>query len=536
MEKLKKFLKKIDIKILILSCILSIITLVSESFAKTNSSILFLNLPKTMCFFSLYLFLIYCIIYFIKKNFYRISIKRTNWFLEFLFDKHLILVVLLLILVYLPFLIIRYPGCIGWDTEEIVRRIFNESRSCLHFPIGYQFLVKIFFDLGIKLNNVNFSIILFVLFQISLNLFSFYMCFKYMKKWNINYYYRLFILLFFALNPLFQNYIMILYHDMIYTPCVLLYILLLTDIIKNDISKKVFIKISILSIMITLTRKNGFYVILPCNLYLLIKYTNIKKQFILCSIILIISSCFTKVLDYVLIHKYNFYKSHIVEIFSVPIQNIARTSYYHPNIDGKIKSKVGYLIFYDCAGKNYSPITTDDVKNTCRNDAYYSNEKDGLKNFLEGWLDLLFMYPNIYLDSVINNTYGLYYPFTNATYLFSSQEEIIMNNEDIKPKFYFVEAKEYEPVARYNNFFNKIPLIKYIDEPGIYSWLLIILIFILKRKQKILPIMPLILTFISCMLAPTIIYHTRYAFPIMFSVLVLYAFYSHLDNLKKGKC
>ena len=527
-----KLIKKIDFKILILSCILCLVALVSESYDKTNSIVLFLKPLRTIGLFFLFTPIIYFFIYLIKKYFYKISITRDNKFLKYIFDKHLIFIVLFLIVIYIPFLIFRFPGSLGWDVVSLIEWLSADSHPGLHFPLLYQLIVKLFYVLSIKIHNINIGIFLFTLFQMSLNIFAFYTCFKYMKKWKTNYYYRLFILLFFALNPLFQSYVMILYHDMIYTPCLLLYILLITDVIKNDMSKKTFIKIAILTLIITLTRKNGFYVVAPCNLFLILKYTNIKKGFITCSVLLLISSFFTKMIDSILVNKYGYYESHIIEGLSLPVQNIARTAKYHHDIDKKIKARIDYLIDYDCAGDEYSPISVDPVKTKCRNDGlFYRNKSKGLSNFIKGWSTLLFKYPGTYIGSLINNTYGLYYPFANVTYLFQEQSDpILVKDENNKTIIKLQDSKHRIAIDRYNYYFDKIPILKYIDDPGIYTWLLFILIFILKKKHNVLPIIPLILTFISCILAPTVYHNTRYSFPIIFSILILYAFYSHLDN------
>lgn len=527
-----KLIKKIDLKILILSCILCLIGLVSESYDKTNSAILFFKPLRTIGLFFLFTPIIYFFIYFIKKYFYKISTKRNNKFLKYIFDKHLIFIVLFLIVIYTPFLIFRFPGSLGWDVVSLIEWLSADSHPGLHFPLLYQIIVRLFCTLSIKINNINIGIFLFTLFQMSLNIFAFYTCFKYMKKWKTNYYYRLFILLFFAFNPLFQSYVMILYHDMIYTPCLLLYILLLTDVVKNDMTKKTFIKIAILTLIITLTRKNGFYVVVPCNLFLLFKYTNIKKGFITCSVLLLISSFFTKIIDHILVNNYGYYESHTIEMLSLPVQNIARTAKYHPDIDDNIKRKIEYLIYYDCAGEKYSPITVDPVKSECRNDGlFYRDKSIGIINFTKGWLSLLFKYPTTYIGSIINNTYGLFYPFANVTYLFQEQSDpILVKDENNNTIIKLQDSKHRIPIDKYNYYFDKIPILKYIDEPGIYIWLLLILIFILKKKHNILATVPLILTLISCILAPTVYHNTRYSFPIIFSILILYAFYSHLDN------
>ena len=46
-----------------------------------------------------------------------------------------------------------------------------------------------------------------------------------------------------------------------------------------------------------------------------------------------------------------------------------------------------------------------------------------------------------------------------------------------------------------------------------------------KLLVVILPLLPLIATFVCCINAPTILYNTRYVFPIIFSIFPLLLFY-----------
>lgn len=85
-------------------------------------------------------------------------------------------------------------------------------------------------------------------------------------------------------------------------------------------------------------------------------------------------------------------------------------------------------------------------------------------------------------------------------------------------------------MKQFNYSLEKIPLIQYINDPGIYVWLMFFLLMLLiKNKEKVwIPLMPLLLTFICCLNAPTINYNTRYVFPIVFAIIPLIAFYSSI--------
>lgn len=98
-----------------------------------------------------------------------------------------------------------------------------------------------------------------------------------MKKHNVNILWRLCALLIYALVPVFPFYAMTAVKDVIFGAFVIMYIMLLYDFIKNDLSLKKMI-ISILIIMgMFLFRNNGIYVFVLSFPFLLIKN---KKNFL----------------------------------------------------------------------------------------------------------------------------------------------------------------------------------------------------------------------------------------------------------------
>ena len=525
---------KINIKILILSIIFSLLTIIGESYKKINSINYISNhIFRSISLFVIYTILIYLFIYVICKLFKKISIKKDSKVLEYIFDKHIILVPIFILLCWLPFIIIKYPGSPGWDFYYMMRETYIRVVT-RHFPFLYIYFCRLFTDFGIRINNVEMGLFLLTLVHTFTMLYSFFLCFKYMRKWNINYKYRLFVLLFFGLNPLFLNYSNTIYHDVLYSSFMLIYMLLLTDIlIVKKIDIKLLIKISIISLLIIITRKNGIYVIIPISIILLIKYIKgIKKKIILILPIIL----YFLVQISISIYQFETSKSYLStswgEILSIPIQNISRYSRdYHKDITNKEKQELDEVLEYDKAGISYYPKNADDVKNSA---FIYNPNFDELVNFLKIWFKLFIRHPGCYIESFINNTYQLYYPFENTTYLFTYVLDNI-KDKDIELGFK-LEENSYERkniINSFNTSIENIPFIKYIDDPGIYCWLFIILLFFLRKKKNILPLIPNIMTFIITLVGPTIDYNSRYAFPIIFSIFVLYAFYS--TNLIKDE-
>lgn len=499
----------------------SLFTIFGYSYKNIDSWDLVFQSPfKNIILFLLY-GVIYCLIIFlIEKAFYKIGMNNKKD--SKIFDHHPFVVPMVIILIFwLPWIIIKYPGTPGWDFYWMLNYFHGlDGGLTQHFPLFYEFMCGYVIEFGKWIGNVNIGLYLLSLIHGLSMLISFSLVFVYFKKWNVHYKFRIFALLFFALNPIFCNYAVTIYHDVLYSSFFLIYILLLTDIVMfKGLSKKKLIILSIMALGICLTRKNGIYIVLPTELVILWKYKFIRpKTLLLLPIILFYLS------EY--IFSFYFYKTSILEAITIPIQSVARYSRdYHDDISYEEIMSINRVLNYEAAGVLYNPTLVDDVRNNTGN---YDLVNEDLKAFFTTWIKLFFRHPDAYIESFINTTYQLYYPFEKTTYIFL----YLMSNKDLHC-IVFDEVDSLKPAQDFLRMiienYEKVPILKYIDDPGFYTWLfLLLIVIVLKNKKEVLPMLPLIMTFLCCLAGPAIDYHGRYAFPIIFSIFPLFAFYSKL--------
>lgn len=515
---------------MIISLIFAIITIFGQSYKKTNSwDLVFQDLIGNTILIIIYTITFYFIIKGLKKIFPKIANKESkeNKINTTIFEKYPYIIPFLIILIsWLPIIIIKYPGTPGWDFYYFINNYYKfDEWLTQHFPLLYVFLCVYFVKFGVLINNLSLGLFLLTLLHGITMLASFALTFVYLKKWNINYKYRWFLLLFYCLNPIFSNYFTTIYHDILYSSFMLIYVLILTDLcIEKNISKKKMIILSILSILICWTRKNGLYIILPIDIIIFFKYI-IKNKNRIFNIATIVTPIILFALSEYIFSIYYFPTS-ILEAVSVPIQTIARYSRdYHDDISIEEKQDIDGFINYDLAGELYNPTLVDPARNNAGN--YFSTNEQKI-NFFKTWFKLFFRHPTVYIQAFINNTYNLYYPFENATYIFTKvkddekYETIFTYNEPENLKIYKEKLRDAI------NKFEEIPIICYLDDPGIYVWILILLaISVIKKKEEIIPLIPLLMTFLFCIIGPTIKMNTRYTFPILFSIFPIVAFYSY---------
>lgn len=507
-----------------LAILFALITIFGESYKKINSwNYVWQNITRSILLLCIY-FLLYLILVYVLRIIFKKLITHNNPKSIFkIFDKHPFIFPFFIILIcWLPFIIIKYPGTPGWDFHHFMNNYYNFDKGLTHhFPLVYVYICVYFIKFGQFINHVNIGLFLLTIFHTLFMLVSFSLTFCYLKKWNINYQFRLFLLLFYSLNPLFLNYSTVIYHDIIYSSLVLIYILIITDILSKNASKKTYIIFSIISLLICLTRKNGIFIVLPTNLMLFFYQNKNYKIIFFLPIIIFFFSNFIFSLKYT--------KTSILEALSIPIQTVSRYSKeYHDEISRNDKKKISQLIDYDMAAELYNPTIVDDVRNNAGN---YEATPTEIFNFFEVWIKLFFYHPTCYIEAVINNTYQLYYPFENTTYIFLSTKD----EKDYKTYINFKEPDALKEsknhLEKLTNWFEKINILCFIDDPGYYSWIFIFLLIVIREKKlNVIPMLPLIMTFLCCLAGPTIDYNSRYTFPIIFSCFPIFCYYSKMTN------
>ena len=168
--------EKTKVSIVILSLLLSTCLLLGHSFADTNSlEPLFhggVQIIKSITRLLGYYFIIYAVI----KEFLEV-IKRsnkkesTNKVLSFIFDKHpYISITIILLIAWLPFIILTFPGVISWDAVTQIYQLLGRYQSVHiniinpsvtlnnHHPIITTLIYNLFINIGKTIGSVDIGL------------------------------------------------------------------------------------------------------------------------------------------------------------------------------------------------------------------------------------------------------------------------------------------------------------------------------------------------------------------------------------------
>ena len=207
----------------------------------------------------------------------------------------------------------------------------------------------------------------------------------------------------------------------------------------------------------------------------------------------------------------------------MPFQQTARyVTEYGDQVTAAEKKAINKVLPYKKLAKKYNPELSDPVKK------YYNQEatKQDLKNYFKVWWQMFLKHPEVYVESVLHNTYQ-YYDINKISSLvyYKFNDYLQLHDKEGQYTYLYVENTEEYLEQRYaiNQlvlFSEKVPIVNIFASIGSWPWLfLFALLYNLKWKKKeaqALLLVPLI-TIAVCMVSPDN-GNTRYVMPLLYTL------------------
>ena len=194
------------------------------------------------------------------------------------------------------------------------------------------------------------------------------------------------------------------------------------------------------------------------------------------------------------------------EVLSVPMQQTALCLVRHENgISAKDKENINALFgSYENLKENYNPFISDPVKQFYDTDASFIT----VREYFKTWGRMFVQYPGTYLESFFLSTYG-WFDIGCDTAVRYEFDSIYF------PRHGLFEGANGLLVYLYR-FLNNISFFGFLQSPGLWTWVMFILLRRNKSRRRLYPMQ--IITLLVCMAGPCFMKHARYAFPIMFTM------------------
>lgn len=454
-----------------------------------------------------------------KKN----DSKSRGVVKKFLNKHYIIISGLVILLLWIPKMIIYYPGVASGDTVDSLAQFFNIKSMCWsarainlvndniiinkHHSVFFTMLLGIFVSLGKEIYSYKLGMFLFIIFQTILTLIAFLFLIKSMKKNNIPSLIIAFSVIFIGGSSIISSYVIAAIKDTIGACFILIYnILLLSIIVDGDkffknITQQIFFAFSLLIVL--LIKSNSLFIVgvssFSLLIYLFKKSREWMKKMI---IVLLVPIGIFFVYDKVILSYFEVTGTNKKESYSIPFMQISRLAHNNETaITEEDQEIIDKVLSYSAVKNSYDPELADGVKNTFKKDV---TDKE-FNDFWKVYFKYLKKYPRVYIAGFVNSTYAYIYPNAGET---KGLLEIDYRIGE-KTKFKLVNLTEFSDFRLIMECFDeiktKLPIFSLFNHVAYYDWFLLlsmILVIIKRRYKYLIPMMSLFAIFVSSMISP----------------------------------
>lgn len=463
-----------------------------------------------------------------------------------------------LLIVYLPYMVLSYPGISMGDTPTIITQGFNipESTSNMlnlidenvrlngHHPVVYTVLLHACLVVGNTVfgsYNVGLFLAAFVQalvqFAVMATLIAQLVRLGLRTRWAAG------VLAYFIIAPRTQNYTFLLTKDVLAFCALALFLLGVFRILAQEGPQRQNALMCTLSgIGLCLLRNEGRYVVLATVAIAMLLSPKRRRQLAASGALTLLA---VLLFFHALMPALHITSGSKREMLSVPFQQTARYVRDHPDeITPEEKAAISAVLAYDTLAERYQPELSDPVKATFRESATGAD----LTAYFKVWLQMGAKHPDVYLQATMNNYYNYFYPGKTTATLYSynwSTHCMELTGQMVEegglmltlhhPEGLETPRQTYETL-RETAF--GLPLFSLLKSSAIYVWALMLLVFyhVKNRGKEVLVLLaPLVLLVCVCLLGPVNGNYFRYLYGVSVTLPVVFFLSLYLEKPKNEK-
>lgn len=424
---------------------------------------------------------------------------------------------LFLLLCWLPVFLAVYPGFFVYDAQDEYVQVATRTFSTHHPLVHVLLLGGIVCGVHKLTDSYNLGIACYMVFQMALAAGGFTFLFSYLRKKKISRALRLIGLVWLGLFPTVVMFTLCSAKDALFTLALLMLLVCLLEMGTEEVffeSKGWRILFVCSGAAMMLLRNNGFYAFLVMIPLLLLLKKKRRRQ------VLFLSAC--AVAGCLLINgglktALHADDSEYQELLTVPIQQLARTYKYAPEVFSEEDREILYEVLDEEALSLYTPRLSDPVKYRFDNEAFAGDKG----KYAKLWLRVGAKKPLIYLNAWWMTSYGFWYPDTvinvyggNTVFTFTYKDNSYFGYEVELPGVRESKIPWLDEVYRKLSlevWKERIPVVSWLFSPGAMFWFYAFLFAWLLnngRYEIMYPFLPIFLLWLTVLLGPT--YLPRY--------------------------
>ena len=424
-----------------------------------------------------------------------------------------ILTFFFLILSWLPVLLAVYPGFFVYDAQEewaqVASRTFNT-----HHPLAHVLLLGgVICAVHKVTDSYTLGIVCYMIVQMIIVAGGFTYLLSFMQSRKVSKAIRILSLFYLAFFPVIVMFTLCSAKDTIFTVALLMLLLSLIDMGSNAevffSSKNKIVFFILCSVAMMLFRKNGVYAFIAMAPVLLIYHKKYSKKVLLLFAVIVVAYF---VINTGLAAALHAEGGENQEILTVPIQQLARTYKFSPEVFESEDVMTLHEILPEEALALYRPKLSDPVKVSFQNDAFAADRW----KYIGLWVRIGLKKPLSYINAWLVNSYGFWYPDTvidvysgNSVFTFTYADSSYFGYEVEEPGFRDSKIPWLDEVYRKLSLEisqEKIPLFSMLFSPGGMFWCTAFAFaYVLYRKKYhlVIPFLMVFMVWMTVILGPT---------------------------------
>lgn len=415
---------------------------------------------------------------------------------------------------WMMWILLAYPGGTNIDAVVQLENFYNDIPRTAWQPPFSSLIMGGLFELGRRLVDANFGFVLYEIFQALCGAIVFSYSLYVLVKNRISIRIAAIGTAFFAFLPMWGAYAQWFEKDFLYTIATVLFATFCVEVfLKKECIVSDIVKISLSGIVMSLLRGNGIYAIIPTVIALALLFKGKNKRNLMISTAIILLSF--EVTTRIVYPCMGIGKTSVSETIGAMFQATARYVTEYPEEVTDYEKEVLTVNFQDYDNLlKYDPRINDPVK-------IYYNHSD-FKAYLDIWIKMFFKHPGVYIESVLNGSYGYLAPVSQdiGPWIILEDYDSYLSELGVMPNY---NSNNNLILVWLLNINTNMPIIRYTVMPGIYTWISIILAWILiknKRKGAWVVLIPNVVNILVCIASP-LADAMRYALPMAASTPLL---------------
>ena len=409
-----------------------------------------------------------------------------------------IMISALLMVCWMPYFLVYYPGFIFGDSLSSIRQALGIEGLNNHHPILYTLVLKVFLYVGMHINDITFGCACFILFQ----MIYVAVCLGYALAWvrrfklfsSIGFW---FIVAMFGLSPFFGQVSIAMWKDPIFSATLLVLSLVVYDLIFTNVEGYIIPRLNIavyifLSLILCFSRNTGvsvllFYLMILIMSLVYYRKTLVKKVLKRLTVIMTIVISIVLFITGPVYSKFGL-QGEPVESLGIFLNQMARVAAYDGEMTEEDYEFMDALLPMEKYPETYRPCVVDRLKWDPDFDQSYLN--DHLIDFASSWLSMFKQNPHCYFQAWELNTFG-YWAVNYWEYNFDTNNIYKGNLNDL----YTQDDLGIRPKNLLNNSiidFSKIFKIEgSVVSLALLNWFIFFLVAVIIAKKNYLWMVPL---------------------------------------------